>query len=161
MTTVAATAPLVPDATTAAATAPMTDAPVADAERRGRAVGGAEAGKTGTSQVYSLKGEKYSKQVDERLRDHAWYIAYAPADQPRIAIAVLVALLLLAIPALALFPFTTQHFTIGMWAYASQEGRYGDAAAYREFVAVWGPRSRAVVTSFGRYSHTVDAGFGQ
>ena len=48
------------------------------------------AGKTGTSQVYSLKGEKYSKQVDERLRDHAWYIAYAPADQPRIAIAVLV-----------------------------------------------------------------------
>jgi penicillin-binding protein 2 len=48
------------------------------------------AGKTGTSQVYSLKGEKYSKQVDERLRDHAWYIAYAPADKPRIAIAVLV-----------------------------------------------------------------------
>ena len=48
------------------------------------------AGKTGTAQVYSLKGEKYSKQVDERLRDHAWYIAYAPADQPRIAIAVLV-----------------------------------------------------------------------
>ncbi len=28
------------------------------------------------------------------------------------------------------FPFTTQHFTIGMWAYASQQGRYGDAAAY-------------------------------
>jgi penicillin-binding protein 2 len=48
------------------------------------------AGKTGTAQVYSLKGEKYSKQVDERLRDHAWYIAYAPADHPRIAIAVLV-----------------------------------------------------------------------
>src|ERR1700704_2623706 len=48
------------------------------------------AGKTGTAQVYSLKGERYSKQVDERLRDHAWYIAYAPADQPRIAIAVLV-----------------------------------------------------------------------
>jgi hypothetical protein len=28
------------------------------------------------------------------------------------------------------FPFTTQHYTIGMWAYASQQGRYGDAAAY-------------------------------
>ena len=27
---------------------------------------------------------------EERLRDHAWYIAYAPADKPRIAIAVLV-----------------------------------------------------------------------
>ncbi|MDQ6923983.1 MAG: penicillin-binding protein 2, partial [Pseudomonadota bacterium] len=41
------------------------------------------AGKTGTAQVYSLKGEKYSARVDERLRDHAWYLAYAPADHPR------------------------------------------------------------------------------
>jgi penicillin-binding protein 2 len=49
------------------------------------------AGKTGTAQLYSLKGEKYSAgQVDERLRDHAWYIAYAPADRPQIALAVLV-----------------------------------------------------------------------
>jgi penicillin-binding protein 2 len=48
-------------------------------------------GKTGTAQLYSLKGEKYTaSQVDERLRDHAWYIAYAPADHPRIALAVLV-----------------------------------------------------------------------
>ena len=50
----------------------------------------ASAGKTGTAQVYSLKGEKYSAKVDERLRDHAWFIAYAPADNPRIAVAVLV-----------------------------------------------------------------------
>jgi penicillin-binding protein 2 len=48
------------------------------------------AGKTGTAQLYSLKGERYSSRVDERLRDHAWYLAYAPADHPRIAIAVLV-----------------------------------------------------------------------
>ena len=48
------------------------------------------AGKTGTAQVYSLKGEKYSTKIDERLRDHAWFIAYAPADKPRIAVAVLV-----------------------------------------------------------------------
>jgi penicillin-binding protein 2 len=49
------------------------------------------AGKTGTAQVFSLKGEKYSEhKVDERMRDHAWYIAYAPADAPRIALAVLV-----------------------------------------------------------------------
>jgi penicillin-binding protein 2 len=49
------------------------------------------AGKTGTAQVYSLRGEKYSaSKVDERLRDHAWYMAYAPADKPRIALAVLV-----------------------------------------------------------------------
>jgi len=48
-------------------------------------------GKTGTAQLYSLKGEKYAaSKVDERLRDHAWFIAYAPADRPRIALAVLV-----------------------------------------------------------------------
>jgi len=41
--------------------------------------------------VSSLKGEKYSdKKVDERLRDHAWYIAYAPVDKPKIALSVLV-----------------------------------------------------------------------
>ncbi|MEV6105378.1 metal-dependent hydrolase [Streptomyces sp. NPDC051940] len=28
------------------------------------------------------------------------------------------------------FPFTEQHYTTGMWAYAAQAGRYGDAAAY-------------------------------
>ena len=48
-------------------------------------------GKTGTAQVYSLKGEKYSAhKIDERLRDHAWFIAYAPSDKPRIALSVLV-----------------------------------------------------------------------
>ena len=49
------------------------------------------AGKTGTAQVYSLKGEKYVEgHVNERLRDHALFIAFAPADQPKIALAVLV-----------------------------------------------------------------------
>ncbi|MET0203455.1 MAG: penicillin-binding protein 2 [Casimicrobiaceae bacterium] len=51
----------------------------------------ASGGKTGTAQVFSLKGEKYMEhKVDERLRDHAWFIAYAPADKPTIALAVLV-----------------------------------------------------------------------
>ena len=50
------------------------------------------AGKTGTAQLFTIKqGEKYhAGSVDERLRDHAWYVAYAPADHPRIALAVLV-----------------------------------------------------------------------
>jgi len=50
------------------------------------------AGKTGTAQVIGIKqGEKYvEKEVAERLRDHSLYIAYAPADQPRIALAVVV-----------------------------------------------------------------------
>ena len=59
-----------------------------------RAFAGAEylsAGKTGTAQVYSLKGEKYTEgHVKERLRDHALFIAFAPADDPKIALAVLV-----------------------------------------------------------------------
>lgn len=50
------------------------------------------AGKTGTAQVFGIKqGEKYVQEdVDLRLRDHALFIAFAPAEQPRIAIAVLV-----------------------------------------------------------------------
>jgi penicillin-binding protein 2 len=50
------------------------------------------AGKTGTAQVVAMKqGEKYdAKNVEERLRDHAWFIAYAPAEHPQIALAVLV-----------------------------------------------------------------------
>jgi penicillin-binding protein 2 len=49
------------------------------------------AGKTGTAQVIAMKqGEKYDvKNVGERLRDHAWFIAYAPAEQPKIALVVL------------------------------------------------------------------------
>ncbi|HEX7385985.1 MAG TPA: penicillin-binding protein 2 [Castellaniella sp.] len=49
------------------------------------------AGKTGTAQVYSLKGAKYrAHSVDERLRDHALFMAYAPADDPQIAVALIV-----------------------------------------------------------------------
>jgi penicillin-binding protein 2 len=49
------------------------------------------AGKTGTAQVYSLKGAQYKEgAVKEELRDHALFIAFAPADQPKIALAVLV-----------------------------------------------------------------------
>ena len=49
-------------------------------------------GKTGTAQVIQIKqGEKYNaSQVDERHRDHALFIAYAPAEEPRIAIAMVV-----------------------------------------------------------------------
>jgi penicillin-binding protein 2 len=50
------------------------------------------AGKTGTAQVYSVgQNERYNeKTVSDRLRDHSWFIAFAPADQPRIALAVIV-----------------------------------------------------------------------
>jgi len=59
-----------------------------------RAFAGAEylsAGKTGTAQVYSLKGAEYKAgTVKKELRDHALFIAFAPADEPKIALAVLV-----------------------------------------------------------------------
>ncbi len=59
-----------------------------------RAFAGAEyisAGKTGTAQVYSLKGAEYKAgSVKKELRDHALFIAFAPADNPKIALAVLV-----------------------------------------------------------------------
>ena len=50
------------------------------------------AGKTGTSQVIGIKqGERYNeKSINERHRDHAMFIAYAPAEDPKIALAVLV-----------------------------------------------------------------------
>jgi penicillin-binding protein 2 len=49
------------------------------------------AGKTGTAQVFSLKGGQYKESaVKKELRDHALFIAYAPADKPKIALAVLV-----------------------------------------------------------------------
>jgi penicillin-binding protein 2 len=50
------------------------------------------AGKTGTAQVVAIKqGEKYvESRVAERNRDHALFIAFAPADDPKIALGILV-----------------------------------------------------------------------
>lgn len=50
------------------------------------------AGKTGTAQVFTIgQTEKYNEEeVAERMRDHALFISFAPADKPRIAVAVLV-----------------------------------------------------------------------
>src|SRR5437899_117984 len=50
------------------------------------------AGKTGTAQVVALKQtEKYvESNVTESLRDHALFIAFAPVESPKIALAVLV-----------------------------------------------------------------------
>jgi penicillin-binding protein 2 len=49
-------------------------------------------GKTGTAQVVGIKqGEKYNaRNVDERHRDNALYTAFAPVDEPRIALALVV-----------------------------------------------------------------------
>ena len=50
------------------------------------------AGKTGTAQVFTIKqNEKYvAGKIDERLRDHALFIAFAPAENPKVALAMVV-----------------------------------------------------------------------
>ncbi|MCZ6796775.1 MAG: penicillin-binding transpeptidase domain-containing protein, partial [Gammaproteobacteria bacterium] len=50
------------------------------------------AGKTGTAQVFGIaQDEEYDEEtVSEKLRDHALFISYAPAEDPRIAVAVIV-----------------------------------------------------------------------
>lgn len=49
------------------------------------------AGKTGTSQVFSLGGKEYkASAISEFKRDHALYMAFAPADKPKYALALVV-----------------------------------------------------------------------
>jgi penicillin-binding protein 2 len=50
------------------------------------------AGKSGTAQVVAIKqGERYDRnKILERHRDHALFVAFAPADNPQIAVAVMV-----------------------------------------------------------------------
>ena len=49
------------------------------------------AGKTGTAQVFSLRGGEYDEDsIQKRLQDHALFVAYAPAEDPSIALAVVV-----------------------------------------------------------------------
>ncbi len=57
-----------------------------------RGAGYVAAGKTGTAQVVSIgKNEKYNAaNIAERFRDHALYMAFAPADNPQIALAMVV-----------------------------------------------------------------------
>jgi penicillin-binding protein 2 len=70
----------------------VTTGPRGTAVRAARGATYTIAGKTGTAQVYSVgQQEKYvASQVAERLRDHALFIAFAPADAPKLAVAVLV-----------------------------------------------------------------------
>ncbi len=50
------------------------------------------AGKSGTTQVVEIRqGEEYSaEELNEYQRKHAWFMAFAPADNPQIAMSVLV-----------------------------------------------------------------------
>jgi penicillin-binding protein 2 len=71
---------------------------LADVVGTGSGTGGAArsnliaiAGKTGTAQVLEMKGAYVkSEQLSQFQRDHAWFVAYAPVENPQIAIAILV-----------------------------------------------------------------------
>ena len=58
----------------------------------GRGAPSKMAGKTGTAQVFSLaEDEEYDEEeIRERLRDHALFVGFAPVDNPKIAVAVIV-----------------------------------------------------------------------
>jgi penicillin-binding protein 2 len=51
------------------------------------------AGKTGTSQVVTLEKQRAHKiggEIPYKYRDHAWFLAVAPAENPKIAVAVMI-----------------------------------------------------------------------
>ncbi len=48
------------------------------------------AGKTGTAQVIALKEKGDTAEVPKKHRDHAWFVAFAPVEQPKIAVVVIV-----------------------------------------------------------------------
>ncbi len=58
----------------------------------GRGIQYKMAGKSGTAQVVEIKqGELYEEEeLQENLRKHAWFVAFAPVDEPKIALAVLI-----------------------------------------------------------------------
>lgn len=59
--------------------------------RRARIPGIDVAGKTGTAQVVGRKkGAMRDKELPDHLKDHAWFVGYAPAQNPRIAAVALV-----------------------------------------------------------------------
>lgn len=66
--------------------------PHGTARRIGRNLPYKMAGKTGTSQVFSIAqdAEYDAEEITKRLRDHALFIAYAPVDKPKIAVALIV-----------------------------------------------------------------------
>ncbi|EFX92909.1 penicillin-binding protein 2 [Actinobacillus ureae ATCC 25976] len=59
----------------------------------GRKAGGSfyrAAGKSGTAQVFNLNGGKYNKNaLKKELHDHAWFISYAPYEDPKVSVAII------------------------------------------------------------------------
>ncbi len=74
------------------AMAHVVSAPNGTAHRAFSGAGYAAAGKTGTAQVFGLaEDEKYdAEELERHLRDHSLFIGFAPVENPKIAVAVVV-----------------------------------------------------------------------
>jgi penicillin-binding protein 2 len=70
--------------------AALVDAVQLGTARRAGLKGIQVAGKTGTAQVYKHSAGVDSDKLPKEERDHAWFVGFAPADEPRIAFAVIV-----------------------------------------------------------------------
>ena len=60
---------------------------------RARVKGMLVAGKTGTAQVINLETEKSLRdggEIPPEFRDHAWFVAIAPLENPKLALAILI-----------------------------------------------------------------------
>lgn len=66
--------------------------PTGTARQSGLGAGYSFAGKTGTAQVIGIaQGEEYiEEEIPEQFQDHALFIAFAPVEAPRIALAIVV-----------------------------------------------------------------------
>ena len=67
----------------------LRDVVVSGTGRRAQSRDIAISGKTGTAQVVSLDKVESEDNVPHGLRDHAWFVAYAPSDDPEIAVSVI------------------------------------------------------------------------
>jgi len=78
------------DETLLALQSALRDVVVRGTGRRAQLQNVAVSGKTGTAQVVSLDKIIDGDEVPQSLRDHSWFVAYAPSDAPEIAISVIV-----------------------------------------------------------------------
>ncbi|WP_301098774.1 penicillin-binding protein 2 [Otariodibacter sp.] len=66
------------------------NAPNGTARKAFRGAAYRAAGKSGTAQVFSLKGKNYDKNsVKKSLQDHAWFTSFAPYDKPQVVVSII------------------------------------------------------------------------
>lgn len=72
-----------------------------------------------------LFGVLFASLVLWRTHSQAWFLGLVLGEWAHVLTDTLD-----SVGTMLFFPFTTQHYSLDMWAYAAQAGRHGDAAAY-------------------------------